>query len=120
MRIQKKQEEEIARRKGMTGKTIIQIIWLGISGIVAYFLITFMMESEEFGFNYNTLYNQLYIPRTVPKWALLAVMIIIFVLIMQMFLAIGFAIASPEGRRKTGIPSLYSQNKDPFDDGYGH
>ncbi|KAA3657027.1 MAG: hypothetical protein DWQ04_29350 [Chloroflexi bacterium] len=120
MRIQKKQDEEIARRKGMTTKTIIQVIWLGISGVVAYFLINFMIESEEVGFNYNTLYNQLFIPRTIPKWVLLGVMILIFVLVMQMFLALGFAFASPEGRRKTGKPSLYSQNKDPFDDGYGH
>jgi len=120
MRIQKKQEAAIARRKGMTGKTIVQIIWLAISTGVAYFLINFLMESEEFGFNYNTLYNQLFIPREIPKWVLLVVMIIIFVLVMQLFLALGFALASPEGRRKTGKPTLYSRNKDPFDDGYGH
>lgn len=116
MRLERKNEEEIARRKGMTLKTIIQVIWLGISGVVAYFLITYMLESEEINFSYGLLYQQLFIPRSVPTWALLAIMILIFVLVMQVFLALGFMIASPEGRRKTGTPSMHSRVKDPFDD----
>ena len=120
MRIEKKKDAEIASRQGNTVRTIIQIVWLIISGVVAYFLITYMIASEEIGFSYNTLYNQLFIPRSVPKWALLAGMIIIFVLIMQVFLSLGFAIASPDGRRKTGQPTLYSRTKDPYDDGFGH
>ncbi|MCA9921779.1 MAG: hypothetical protein KC419_21845 [Anaerolineales bacterium] len=118
MRLEKKKEQEIARRQGMTGKTIIQIIWLVISAGVAYFLLTYMIESEEINFTYGTIYRALFIPTSVPRWVVLSGLIIIFVLFMQMFLALGFAIASPEGRRKTGKPTLYSRNKDPFDDRY--
>lgn len=116
MRLERKKDEEIAQRQGMTKKTLIQIVWLVISGIVAYFLINFLLESEEINFSYNTLYTQLFIPRAVPEWALLAGMIIVFVLVMQIFLVLGFVIASPEGRRKSGQPTLRSRNKDPFDD----
>jgi hypothetical protein len=28
MRLEKKNEEKLAKRKGLTGKTIIQVIWL--------------------------------------------------------------------------------------------
>lgn len=120
MRLEKKKEEEIARRQGMTGKTLIQVVWLVLSGVVAYFLLTYMLTSEEINFSYNTIYGGLFIPTSVPRWVVLGGMILIFVLVMQMFLALGFAIASPEGRRKTGKPSLYSRNKDPFDNHYGH
>lgn len=115
MRIEKKIEEEIARRKGMTVKTIIQIVWLGISGVISYFLVNYMLTSEEINFSYRLIYNTLRIPQSVPEIVVLGLLIFIGVFVFQIFLWLGFAFASPEGRRKTGDPSLYSRNKDPLD-----
>lgn len=113
MRLEKKKDEEIAARKGMTGRTIITVIWLGISGVIAYFLIKYLFDTNVL--RYSTIYN-LGIPDSVPKWALMGAMIFIVVAIMQTFLLFGFMLASPEGRRRTGDPSLYSHHKEPFDD----
>ena len=118
MRLEKKQDEEIARRRGMTGTTVIQVVWFIISGVISYFLITFMLNSEEINFSYAMIYNTTGLPRSVPEEAVLAILIFIFIFIFQILLWLGFAIASPEGRRKTGEPTLYSRNKDPFDSGH--
>lgn len=118
MRIEKKQDEEIARRKGMTGKTVVQVIWLLLSAGLSYYLINYLLNSDESSFSYNAVYNATGLPRTVPEGALLAGMILLLVLLFQIFLWLGFAMASPEGRRKTGVPSLHSRNKDPFDQGH--
>lgn len=116
MKIERKHDEEIARRKGLTGRTIVSVIWLLISAAIAYFIIDLMLKSEEINFSYDAIYRTLSLPRSVPQIAVLAVLIVLITLIMQMFLWLGFAVASPEGRRRTGDPSLYSRNKDPFDD----
>jgi hypothetical protein len=115
MKLEKKRDEEMAARKGMTGKTIIAFIWLAISGVIAYFLVNYLFETDVL--SYGTFYG-LGIPRSVPQWVITGVLIILIVIIMQTFLMLGFMLASPEGRRRTGDPSLYSHNKEPFDD-YG-
>lgn len=114
MRLEKKRDEELARRKGLTGKTIIQVIWLLISSVIAYFLSTFLFEQEVI--TYNMLYTQLAIPRDVPQVVVLGGLILLIVAVMQIFLILGFVLASPEGRRRSGEPSLHSRIKDPFDD----
>ncbi|MBE2221407.1 MAG: hypothetical protein IAF02_07700 [Anaerolineae bacterium] len=113
MRLEKKRDEEIAARKGMTGRTIIAIIWLGISGVIAYFLVQYLFDTNVL--RYNSLYNA-GIPKSVPQWVLMGALIFVVVAMMQTFLFLGFMFASPEGRRHTGDPSLYSQHKEPFDD----
>jgi ABC-type sugar transport system permease subunit len=115
MRLEKKKDEEIAARKGMTGKTIIAFIWLTISGVIAFFLIKYMFDTDVL--RYRTFYN-MGIPNSVPQWVILGALIIIVVVIMQTFLMLGFMLASPEGRRRTGDPTLHSHRKEPFDD-YG-
>jgi hypothetical protein len=116
MRLEKKKDEEIAARQGMTGKTIIGFIWLAISAAIAYFLVQYLID-ENF-LKLSTFY-QLGVPRAIPTWVFMGVLIIFIVIVMQMFLMFGFMIASPEGRRKTGDPSLHSHNKDPFNDDGG-
>lgn len=118
MRLERKQEEELAKRKGLAVRTTLQIIWLIISGIIAYFLINFMLNSEEVNFSYGMIYSTLSIPATIPQEAILAGLVLLVTLVLQVFLWLGFMIASPEGRRKTGDPSLISRNKDPFSDKY--
>ncbi len=114
MRLEKKHEEELARRKGLTGRTIIQVIWLLITGTLAY-LFTNYLFSEGI-VNANTFYNQLLIPRAVPEIGLKLIMVFGLVIVMQIVFSLGYIIASPEGRRRTGDATMHSRNKDPFDD----
>ena len=115
MRLEKKKDEEIAARKGMTGKTIIAFIWLAISAVAAYVLVKYMFDTDVL--RYSTFYN-MGLPNQVPQWAIMAVMILFVVAIMQVFLMFGFIFASPEGRRRTGDASLYSHSKDPYDENH--
>ncbi|MFO7682198.1 MAG: hypothetical protein R6X34_19335, partial [Chloroflexota bacterium] len=59
------------------------------------------------------------VPRFVPSWVFSVAIIIFITLLMQFFLVFGFMLASPEGRRSTGDPSLHSRRKEPFDDQRG-
>ena len=113
MRLEKKKDEEIAARKGMTGKTIIAFIWLGISAVVAYFLVQYIFDTGIL--RYSTFYN-MGLPKLIPNWVIMGAMVLLVVAVMQSFLMFGFMLASPEGRRRTGDASLYSHSKDPYDD----
>lgn len=113
MRLEKKKDEEIAARQGMTGKTIVSFIWLALSAVAAYFLVTYMFDTNALRF--STFYN-MGLPTQVPSWVITAGMVILVVAIMQSFLMFGFIFASPEGRRRTGDPSLHSRSKNPLDD----
>lgn len=125
MRLERKQDEEIAKRKGMSGRTLVAIIWLILSFGGAYLLARFIFESgilspnlfrdaiSDFG---NMALKQAWRRSDIPVWVGWGVMIFILYMLMQVVFFMGFAIASPEGRRKGGEPSMYSRNKDPFDD----
>lgn len=116
MKLEKKKDAEIARRQGMTKQTIIQIVWFTISAIISYFLLTFLLNSDEISFSYGMIYGALGISRnTIPEGAILAILILIMVFFFQIFLWLGFMFASEEGRRQTGRASLHSQNYDPND-----
>ena len=114
MRLEKKREEELARRKGMTGKTIIQFIWLLISFGIAYFVVKALFDQRVL--SYNMIYG-VGVPRTVPGWAIMLVFMFVIVVAMQFFIFIGYALANPEGRRRTGDPTMQSRTKDPYDYG---
>ncbi len=117
MRLEKKHEEELAKRKGLTGKTIVQVVWLLITGTLAYFFTNYLFS--EGIISANTFYNQLYIPRSVPELGVKLIVVLGLVIVMQIVFSIGYIIASPEGRRRTGEATMYSRNKDPFDDHRG-
>lgn len=118
MRLDKKREAELMKRQGSARKTVIQIIWLAISAVIAFFLCTLVIFSPENGLlTYGQVYRALALPRaTVPEWAILGAFMLLIVLIMQFVLFIGFAFTSFEGRRRPGTASLHSRNKDPLDD----
>lgn len=117
MRLEKKHEEKLAKRKGLTGKTIIQVIWLLFTGTLAYFFVNYLFAEEIL--RANIFYNQLFIPRSVPVIGLKLIVVFGLVIVMQIVFSLGYIIASPEGRRRTGDASMYSRNKDPFDDRFG-
>ena len=114
MRLEKKREEELERRKGSTGKTIIQFVWLLISFVIAYFVVKYIFDTGYL--TYNMIYG-VGIPRSIPTIVITGVLMLVVVVIMQFFLFIGFMFANPEGRRRTGDPTLKSKTKDPYDYG---
>ena len=116
MRLEQAQEERLTKRKGLTGRTIMQMIWLGITGVAAYFLTTLVFARN--GNLYDIIYSQFSIPRMVPTAVLFWAIVILIVLLMQLVFVLGFLMASSEGWRRPGKPSLYSRNREPFDDRY--
>jgi hypothetical protein len=114
MRLEKRREQELAKRKGNTGRTIAIVIWLGISFVIAYFLTRMLFDQGYI--SYQIMYNEMYIPRAVPEWGLQFLIMFIIVSVMQMLFYVAYFIASPEGQQRTGDPTLKSRNKDPFDD----
>ena len=117
MRLEKVHEAELERRKGSARKTVIQVIWLLISFVIAYFVSTLVIFSPDNGLlTHDQIYRTLQLSRSsIKEWMITGAIMIIIVFFMQMFLFIGFALASCEGRRRPGTPSLYSRHKDPQD-----
>ncbi len=114
MRLEKKHDEMLAKRKGLTGKTIAQVIWLLVTGGLAYLFVNYLFNAGII--TSGLFYNQLLIPRSVPEIGLKLIVVFGMVIVMQIVFSIGYIIASPEGRRRTGEASMHSRNKDPFDD----
>lgn len=127
MRLERKHEEELARRKGMSRKTVIQTIWLAISIGVAYFIARLLFNNDIMSPNVfrdvvvdvgQLVFRQSIGRGDVPVWVGWGIFIFLIVVVMQFFFFMGFALVSSEGRRRTGNPSMHSRVKDPFDDRY--
>jgi hypothetical protein len=114
MRLEKKHDEELAGRKGLAGRTVIQLIWLAISFAIAFYLVNALFEQGTL--SYNMVYG-VGIPRSIPEWVITLAFMIVVVMAMQFILFIGYAVASPEGRRRTGDPTMHSSSDDPYDYG---
>ena len=115
MRLEKKKQQELAKREGLAKRTIAMVIWLILSFAVAYFLTDFLFN--EAYLTESMFYNDLRIPNDVPEFGLKLMTMFVIVVCMQIIFYVGYFIASPEGRRRTGEATTYSRNKDPFDDG---
>lgn len=114
MRLEKRHEAELAERKGSTGKTILQFLFLLIAFVISYFIANYMFNNGIV--SYGRLRATFsFVPFYLPSWVLLGGVMLIIVVIIQFFITIGFTLGSPEGRRKTGKPSLHSRVKDPND-----
>lgn len=116
MRLDRKKDSELAERKGLAVRTIIQTVWFVLSGLIAYVVLDYLFDTQQL--TYDFFYSSLAIPRSVPEVAILGALVLIFVFFMQFFLILGYAIASPQGRERTGDPSPYSQTFDPMQDDY--
>ncbi len=117
MRLEQKRDEEINKRKGLTGRTIVMVIWLGISIAIAYFLTEYLQNEGYLDIN-NLMYNQIGLPRSIPEWAAQLIIMFGIVVVFQIIFWLGFIWFTPEGRRRTGDASMVSRNKDPFSDQY--
>ena len=116
MRLEKQEQEQLAERKGLTVRTIIQLIWLLISFGIAYILLNSLVAAGAF--TYSQIYQALALPHAVPQWVLQGTLMLLLVIAMQFVFFLAYAWVSPAGRRRPGEPSLYSRRKDPFDDAY--
>ena len=115
MRLEQKKDEELKGRKGLTGRTIIMVVWLGISMAIAYFLTEYMQDEGYLNIN-NLMYNQIGLPRAIPEWGAQLMIMFGIVIAFQIIFWIGFIWFTPEGRRRTGDATMVSRNKDPFSD----
>lgn len=107
MLLEKKREEEFAKRKGSTKKTIIQTIWLAISAVGGYFFVDWLNSSGTL--TYTSLYG-MGLPRSVPEWGIMVGLILGVVIVMQLVFTLGYVLGSPAGREKRNQASLHSYN----------
>lgn len=118
MRIERKRDAELAKRKGMTIKTIIALIWFGICFVAAYFLVNWLFDTDLI--THNMFYNRLFIPRSVSKEAIDIGFMVLIVIVIQFFVVLGYAFASPTGRLRPGRATLHSRDPDPNADHFDY
>jgi uncharacterized BrkB/YihY/UPF0761 family membrane protein len=113
MRIEMKREAEVAQRKGLTGRTIVAIIWFTIIGIFGFVLANWLFANEILSANF--FHSQLFIPDTVDE-IFIRIGVTLFIVFVFEFMAIMvFALTSPKARQKTGRARVEAQVPDPFD-----
>lgn len=116
MRIDRRRDQELARRRGFARRTVVQSVWLLLSAAATYFFVRYLMTNNYL--SYEQIYRQLSLPPSLPEWAILLAMIVIGVGILQFFFFLAFALVSPDGRAQTGRATPYSRHNDPFEDNY--
>jgi hypothetical protein len=114
MRLEKKKDEELARRAGLTKRTLVQLLFLTIVTVAAYFLTNALFAEELI--SRGRMLGVFPFLRRLPDWAPQVLIIIGLVFVMQILFTFFFFLFSPEAWRKIDQGSLYSQNKDPYDD----
>jgi hypothetical protein len=112
MRLDLKRESEIQQRKGLAKRTVVASAWLVASLVVGFFLTGWLLNSGAIDTAF--FYDELSIPETVSLQIIRLILILLVVIVMQFFLIIGFALVSPEARKKTGLPTAEAQSVDPF------
>jgi amino acid transporter len=118
MRLDAKREQELEKRKGLTQRTILAIAWLLLCFVVAYFIASWLFDTGAISMNF--IRTRLLIPPAVGEDAILAATIFLIVLVMQFFVLVGFAFASPMGRRRPGTPTPYSTDPEPKSSHYDY
>lgn len=118
MRLDAKRERELARRKGFAFRTIVAVVWLAICFGLAYLLMNYLFDNDIL--SYNFFYSRLFFPAEISETMILIGSMIVVVVIINFFVLVGYALASPTGRRRPGTPSMYSQDPDPDDQKYNY
>ncbi|MCA9940201.1 MAG: hypothetical protein KC418_16280 [Anaerolineales bacterium] len=113
MRLEKVRERELAGRKGTTGRTVLQLTWLGICFVIAYFVSNWVFAEGIFTPQMAYAGG---LPRAVPEWVIQGGIMLLLVLVMQFFMVLGFLVATPLGRSRSGKATLRSWNPDPNDE----
>ena len=109
MRLDQQNEDEIAKRKGNTGRTLIMLMWLGMAFVVAYFATNWLFANRVITPN---MFYDLGLNRSIPELAIQGFLMFLIVILIQTFLFIGFAMTDSNGRRKSGVPTMHTYTKD--------
>jgi hypothetical protein len=118
MRLDAKRERELNRRKGLTTRTIVAIIWLAICLGGAYLFVSWLLETERLRMSF--FYGPLHVPYWVSEGWLIAGSVLVIVIIVNFFVLVGFALVNPRAKRHPGTPSMYSSDPDPDDKKYDY
>jgi hypothetical protein len=107
---------ETAKRKGLTGRTVLAILWLGLCSVAAYYVMAWLFESGALRMGW--LYSRLGIPLTVDPNIVRVILVFVLVMVMQFFVVVGYAWGSPLGRLRPANPSLRTTRPDLDDSMY--
>ena len=102
MRIDMKRDAEVAKRKGLAGRTIVAVVSLIVGFVIAYAVSLWLFSSELVTSNF--FYKELSIPVTVSEG------------ILQLFISIIIiALASPSARERPGTPTAIAKDPDYYE-----
>ena len=118
MRLERQRDAELERRRGLALRTIIAVVWFGLCFIAAYYIVNWMFDSDTVSLGF--FYHRLLIPTSVSEGVIKAGLMIIIVVLIQFFVLLGYAFASPIGRIRPGDASLRSPDPDPNVDRYDY
>ena len=116
MQIEKQRQQELKEREGLAKRTVAQTVWLLLSGVIVYFVVMYLFEQEIL--TYAFFYSSFGLPEWVDDWMIEAVLVLVGVFILQFFFVLGYAFASPQGRRATGKASARAHDPDPLENVY--
>ena len=118
MRLDAQRDRELVRRRGLALRTILAVIWIAICFGLAYLIVNYLFDNDIV--SYRFFYTRLFIPYDVAETVILIGSMILIVVIINFIVLVGYAIASPIGRRRPGTPSLHSSDPDPDDHKYDY
>lgn len=113
MRIEMKHEAELEKRKGLTWRTIVSVVWL-FAAFFASYLITLWLFSEEY-LTTGHFYQSLQVPTSISETVITIGTAFVIFLAIQFIVLILFALASPNAKRRPGVPRAESDDPDPYE-----
>jgi len=116
MWIDKKRQVEAEQRKGLSSRTIVSVGVLVIGFVGAYLLTGWLFSSGTMSM--DLFYTDLSIPATVSETTLRLGLVLLIVIALQFMAIMGFALANPEARKRSGHPTAIAQNPDFYDSQY--
>ncbi|MEM7800843.1 MAG: hypothetical protein AAF633_16750 [Chloroflexota bacterium] len=111
--LDRKRDAERARRKGIGGRFVFQLIWFVITIALSFWLARLVFSNGILS------YTQAYgggIPNNWPTVVIDILLAVVIFLIFQIIFTFGFILGNPAGRRQTSKPSLTTFNPEYYED----
>ena len=116
MWIDRRRAVEAEKRKGLSARTGI-VVGVLVMGFIGAYLLTALLFSTG-TLSVDMFYSDLGIPITVSENTIHIALVLIIVLSLQFLAVLGFAMANPEARKRSGQPSAVAQSPDLYDSQY--
>ena len=113
MRLDAKREREVARRKGLTVRTILAMLWMALCILAAYYLANYLFENEILKMSFFR--GPLRIPYSISDTVIVIGFMLVIVIAINFLFLVVYGLFSSAGRRRPGTPSMYSADPDPDD-----